>query len=119
MAYEKQVKTEKNLLFSTLNSDKKPVYFQAESVENQANWIFNKIKALNQTEKINFKDMAILFRKNRDITTMVELIEADGTIPLPKQKSYFNQLVKLQRVLIAISTRTNLDIKRALQALKI
>lgn len=119
MAYEKQVKTEKNLLFSTLNSDKKPVYFQAESVENQANWIFNKIKALNQTEKINFKDMAILFRKNRDITTMVELIEADGTIPLSKQKSYFNQLVKLQRVLIAISTRTNLDIKRALQALKI
>jgi DNA helicase-2/ATP-dependent DNA helicase PcrA len=50
-------------LFSTLGEGEKVVHFKAETDEEEAYFIYTKIKSLNK-EGISFKDMAIFYRNN-------------------------------------------------------
>lgn len=63
--------------------------------------------------------MAILFRTNRNMDSMTEALEADGSIPLKQNKGFFKQLETFKKVLVALITRSNYDIKLALKSLRV
>lgn len=118
-AKENQPDSTKGFLFSAIKSNRLPVYFQASSVEGQHSWIINKIKNLHKNHGIQYKDMAILFRTNRNMDSMTEALEADGSIPLKQNKGFFKQLETFKKVLVALITRSNYDIKLALKSLRV
>jgi len=51
-------------LFSTLGPGDKVVHFKAESDEEEAYWIYNKIKTLVKLGGLDYRDVAILYRNN-------------------------------------------------------
>lgn len=51
-------------LYSTLGAGDKLVHFKAESDEEEAYWIYNKIKTLVKLGGLEYRDFAILYRNN-------------------------------------------------------